>query len=312
MVNSIVKKEPQKRKPKNKKSRQVRQKQKQQQTVNVKVNLGSTSNNPKSLQPPNYTFYTQPAGQIESASFTETNRLLNNILQENKMRNNQRNTLNNISGLSNIVEQNINKQLWDDPETNGPNYSSQFDNLLFQKLPSTKLGITELNKEEKSDNALSDLVYTSKKSQAGRPEDVVNNAENLQLFEEQNNNLGENEGDKIYIKSVSKMGKDELITKYYDLVNDLNITDNFNPLEIGSLTVPKIRDAVNQLVEKQKNKNKNDELIEKLNYKLLIQQEKLKAVPMANVSERIKKTKIDQHNKNIVNLQQQITELLKK
>ena len=116
----------------------------------------------------------------------------------------------------------------------------------------------------------------------------------------------------VYNKSVSKMGKDELINKYYDLINNLNITDNLTPLEIGSLTVPKIRDAVNQLVEKQKNKNKNDELIEKLNYKLLIQQEKLKAVPMANVSERIKKTKIDQHNKNIVNLQQQITELLKK
>jgi polyhydroxyalkanoate synthesis regulator phasin len=107
------------------------------------------------------------------------------------------------------------------------------------------------------------------------------------------------------------MGKEDLINKYYDLVNNLNITDNLTPLEIGSLTVPKIRDAVNQLVEKQKTKNKNDEQIEKLNTKLVIQENKLKDVISSNISETKKKTKADQHTKNINDLKQQITELLK-
>lgn len=186
--------------------------QQQKQTVNVKINIPElktkkrrrtkkviieSKKQPLQLiqsQRP-ITFYTQPY-------------LSNSIMEENKIRSQQLNTLGGYN-MGNLMNQQraVNILTNDDPRTNNNNNSTFDADEIHPRLPIGKSGIIELNIDERADNALSNLVTHERKSYEG---EIVSNALDEQLLEEEENLNIRVPQQK---KRLSKLNKSELINE---------------------------------------------------------------------------------------------------
>ena len=189
--------------------------QQQKQTVNVKINIpepktkkrrkrtkksiidtknlsnhirqsntGQVIYQPSNNLPRPITFYSQSYSQP----------LTNSIMEENRTRTQNSNTLGSYNtGLSSNrtidlmnQEKVVNILTNDDPTTNYYDNSTFNAGEIHPKLPNVNFGIVELNNEEKSNNALSNLVAHEKKSKV---ELNVNNVLDEQLVEEYENEI---------------------------------------------------------------------------------------------------------------------------
>jgi len=243
-------------------AKKIGQKQKQKQVVNVKVNIDQSKKNvgvrkpiikepdvkPKILNLP--TFYSQPYTQ---PSVIPT--LNNNILKDEKLRKEQEVKLGdfskNASNLSNIpnkeVEQVINNLTSDNPTTNQQEIGIW--NLgVDKKLKTEPINIVTLNEDEKQDNALSNLVYHSKKTEEQKEvEDAIDDNE-----EQENNETLEPMIKEIKPKTISNMTKKELANEYFRLVELFDIKKPLEGVEINGYSVKEFYSIVSELYKKEK------------------------------------------------------------
>ena len=198
-----------------------RQKQKQRQTVSVNVNIDQskrttgTKRIPIIKEPPKLsispTFYSQP-NPIPT--------LNNNIIRDEILRNQQAMRLSNynrnINNLNNInnfeVEEVIENLVSDNPTTNRQEIVD-WNKGVDQKLKTEPMNITFLNQEEKSDNALGNLVYKEKKSQE---EKLVDEAFDKNLEQEEDEKLKTEPTNIITLKTGEKINM-----KIYPIFKDI-------------------------------------------------------------------------------------------
>lgn len=298
--------------------KKVGQKQKQRQSVNVNVNIDQSKRTsgtkrtpiiredvkPKILSLP--TFYSQP--------YTQPNlipTLNNNIIKDEVLRKQQQVKLgdfnNNVSNLKNIpnkeVESVIDNLVSDNPTTNKQEI---FDwNLgVEQKLKTTPMNITFLKEEEKSDNALGNLVYKEKKSQE---EKLVEEAFDENLEQEQEEDETAEPVKAKRNKTYSNMTKDELKEFYYQLVDELKIENPLNGMEIKGLTIDEFRNNyIKPIYDKKKEEQKEIQKQINLIEKNIIKYEKEKE--QARNKKKSKSYTYEQMNKKISELQYLINE----
>lgn len=236
--------------------------QQQKQTVNVKINIpeAKTKKRRRRVKKPIIDSKKEPLQITQSTrpiTFYTQPYLSNSIMEENRIRAERANTLGSYN-MGNIMNQQraVNLLTNDDPTTNNLNNSTFDAGKIHPKLPNVNFSLTTLNANERGDNALSNLVSQEKK---GSEQIKVNEVFDEQLIEEEENEIqGLGEPEKVVIealikpKTLSNMGKEELINLYLEKTQTRPFEEKLRPLELQGLTVKQVRATLKGILDEEK------------------------------------------------------------